>query len=90
MKIRAAVLDQMQMVLGHRGACGGRRLHPRGERSAPWRFGGGGRASGGHCLPCQEGRPALCEPGAPANGAAVWQVILLGHRQIDRQWLLPT
>lgn len=23
----------------------------------------------GHCLPCSEGRPALCEPGAEANGA---------------------
>lgn len=23
----------------------------------------------GHCLPCMEGRPALCEPGARANGA---------------------
>ncbi|MES2337401.1 MAG: zinc-dependent alcohol dehydrogenase family protein [Pseudomonadota bacterium] len=23
----------------------------------------------GHCLPCGEGRPALCEPGAAANGA---------------------
>ena len=23
----------------------------------------------GHCNPCQEGRPALCEPGAKANGA---------------------
>ena len=23
----------------------------------------------GHCLPCQEGRPALCEPGAAANNA---------------------
>jgi len=22
----------------------------------------------GHCLPCAEGRPALCEPGATANG----------------------
>jgi len=22
----------------------------------------------GHCLPCSEGRPALCEPGAAANG----------------------
>ena len=22
----------------------------------------------GHCLPCAEGRPALCEPGAAANG----------------------
>ena len=24
----------------------------------------------GHCVPCAEGRPALCEPGAAANGAA--------------------
>jgi len=24
--------------------------------------------SGGHCAPCAEGRPALCEPGAAANG----------------------
>ncbi len=23
----------------------------------------------GHCLPCMEGRPALCEPGAVSNGA---------------------
>jgi len=23
----------------------------------------------GHCVPCAEGRPALCEPGAAANGA---------------------
>ena len=23
----------------------------------------------GHCLPCSEGRPALCEPGAAANTA---------------------
>jgi alcohol dehydrogenase len=23
----------------------------------------------GHCLPCAEGRPALCEPGAKSNGA---------------------
>src|SRR5262252_3304083 len=22
----------------------------------------------GHCIPCSEGRPALCEPGATANG----------------------
>ncbi|MBS0474599.1 MAG: zinc-dependent alcohol dehydrogenase family protein [Proteobacteria bacterium] len=25
----------------------------------------------GHCLPCADGRPALCEPGALANGAGV-------------------
>lgn len=28
-------------------------------------------ANCGHCLPCAEGRPALCEPGAAANGAGV-------------------
>ncbi len=33
----------------------------------------------GGCLPCQEGRPALCEPGAAANGAGA----LLGdHRRL--------
>lgn len=26
---------------------------------------------GGHCLPCAKGRPALCEPGAVANGAGM-------------------
>ncbi len=31
----------------------------------------------GGCLPCAEGRPALCEPGAAANGAGV----LLGHQR---------
>ncbi len=33
----------------------------------------------GHCLPCAEGRPALCEPGAAANGAGT---LLSG----DRRW----
>lgn len=28
-------------------------------------------ANCGHCLPCAEGRPALCEPGAAANGAGM-------------------
>jgi alcohol dehydrogenase len=32
----------------------------------------------GHCLPCQEGRPALCEPGAAANGAGT----LVGGRRL--------
>lgn len=31
----------------------------------------------GHCTPCQEGRPALCEPGAQANS----QDVLLGGGQ---------
>lgn len=33
----------------------------------------------GHCLPCQEGRPALCEPGAAANQAGT---LLGGGRRI--------
>ena len=35
----------------------------------------------GHCLPCQEGRPALCEPGAAANGAGT---LVGGHRVLSR------
>jgi alcohol dehydrogenase len=34
----------------------------------------------GHCLPCQEGRPALCEPGAKANTAGT---LLSGERRIQ-------
>ncbi|MFB5191294.1 zinc-dependent alcohol dehydrogenase family protein [Alicyclobacillus fastidiosus] len=41
----------------------------------------------GHCLPCQEGRPALCEPGAAANGAGTLlsgaHRLHLGGRQIQ-------
>ncbi|MBX6394968.1 MAG: zinc-dependent alcohol dehydrogenase family protein [Alicyclobacillaceae bacterium] len=33
----------------------------------------------GHCLPCQEGRPALCEPGAAANTAGT---LLSGARRL--------
>ena len=36
----------------------------------------------GHCLPCQEGRPALCEPGAAANGAGT---LVGGHRVLSRR-----
>ena len=32
----------------------------------------------GHCAPCAEGRPALCEPGAAANGAGT---LLSGARR---------
>ncbi len=35
----------------------------------------------GHCLPCREGRPALCEPGAAANAAGV---LLSGKRHLHR------
>jgi alcohol dehydrogenase len=33
----------------------------------------------GHCMPCMEGRPALCEPGAEANTAGT---LLSGRRRI--------
>jgi alcohol dehydrogenase len=35
----------------------------------------------GHCLPCSEGRPALCEPGAASNGAGT---LLSGARRLTR------
>jgi alcohol dehydrogenase len=35
----------------------------------------------GHCMPCAEGRPALCEPGAAANGAGT---LLHGVRRLKR------
>lgn len=36
----------------------------------------------GHCLPCAEGRPALCEPGAKANGAGT---LLSGGMRLSRR-----
>ncbi len=33
----------------------------------------------GHCIPCAEGRPALCEPGAVANGGGT---LLSGKRRL--------
>jgi alcohol dehydrogenase len=35
----------------------------------------------GHCLPCSEGRPALCEPGAVANGKGE---LLAGGKRLRR------
>ena len=35
----------------------------------------------GHCVPCAEGRPALCEPGAAANGAGT---LLSGARRLHQ------
>ncbi|MDI6746270.1 MAG: alcohol dehydrogenase catalytic domain-containing protein [Rhodocyclaceae bacterium] len=40
----------------------------------------------GHCLPCLEGRPALCEPGAAANVAGT---MLGGHRSLSRGGNVP-
>ncbi|WP_299819939.1 zinc-dependent alcohol dehydrogenase family protein [uncultured Jannaschia sp.] len=37
-------------------------------------------ASCGHCVPCAEGRPALCEPGARAGAAGT---LLTGERRIS-------
>lgn len=41
----------------------------------------------GHCLPCMEGRPALCEPGFQSNGAGT---LLSGETRLkrggDRVW----
>lgn len=36
----------------------------------------------GHCLPCSQGRPALCEPGAAANAAGT---LLSGARRLSRK-----
>src|SRR5918999_1393872 len=36
----------------------------------------------GHCSPCAEGRPALCEPGAVANAAGT---LLAGSRRLRRR-----
>jgi alcohol dehydrogenase len=36
----------------------------------------------GHCLPCSDGRPALCEPAAVANTAGT---LLSGHRRLHRE-----
>ena len=36
----------------------------------------------GHCLPCAEGRPALCEPGALANGGGV---LTGGHARLSEK-----
>ncbi|MBM3566416.1 MAG: zinc-binding dehydrogenase, partial [Alphaproteobacteria bacterium] len=36
----------------------------------------------GHCSPCMEGRPALCEPGAAANGQGI---LVSGARRLSRK-----
>ena len=70
------------MLLGHEAAGVVEALGPGGSDLAP-----GDHVvmvfvpSCGHCLPCSEGRPALCEPGAAANTAGT---LLSGERRLSR------
>ncbi|HEX6000850.1 MAG TPA: zinc-dependent alcohol dehydrogenase family protein [Hyphomicrobiaceae bacterium] len=70
----------MPMVLGHEAACEVMELGPGVKNLAV-----GDHAilvfvpSCGACIPCMEGRPALCEPGAAANGAGT---LLSGARRL--------
>jgi alcohol dehydrogenase len=72
----------MPMALGHEGAGVVEECGPGVVDLVP----GDGVAlvfvpSCGHCLPCLEGRPALCEPGAAANTAGT---LVGGHRRLAR------
>lgn len=73
---------QMPMALGHEAAGSVEEVGPgiadlrRGDHVALVFV-----PSCGHCLPCMEGRPALCEPGAAANGAGT---LVGGHRRLHR------
>ena len=73
---------QMPMVLGHEASGIVEEIGPgvvdlrRGEHVALIFV-----PSCGHCLPCLEGRPALCEPGAAANGAGT---LVGGQRRLHR------
>jgi alcohol dehydrogenase len=64
------------MVLGHEAAGIVEKLGPGGDHVVMVFV-----PSCGHCLPCAEGRPALCEPGAVANGAGT---LLSGERRLHR------
>ena len=72
----------MPMALGHEAAGSVEELGPgitdlqRGDHVALVFV-----PSCGHCLPCMEGRPALCEPGAAANGACT---LVGGQRRLHR------
>ena len=72
----------MPMVLGHEGAAVVEELGPGVTDLAV-----GDHVvtafvpSCGHCGPCEQGRPALCEPGAAANGAGT---LVSGARRLHR------
>src|SRR5215204_5376459 len=77
----------MPMALGHEAAGIVEQIGPGADEA-----GGTGLAEGdhvvcvfvpscGHCEPCMVGRPALCEPGAVANGAGT---LLSGARRLHR------
>ncbi len=72
----------MPMALGHEAAGIVAELGPGGSDLSP-----GDHVvmtfvpSCGHCLPCAQGRPALCEPAAAANGAGT---LLSGARRLRR------
>ena len=72
----------LPMVLGHEAAGVIMETGPGVENFAP-----GDRIvlvfvpSCGHCIPCAGGRPALCEPGATANGEGT---LISGARRLQR------
>src|ERR687890_1894516 len=72
----------MPMVLGHEAAGGVEELGPGVDDLVV-----GDHVvlvfvpSCGHCVPCEEGRPALCEPGAVANTAGA---LPSGERRLKR------
>ena len=77
----------MPMVLGHEAAGLVEELGPGGGEAGGSDLKVGDHVvfvfmpSCGHCEPCAVGRPALCEPGAAANGAGT---LLSGARRLSR------
>src|SRR5919112_2054935 len=77
----------MPMVLGHEAAGLVEELGPGGGEAGGPDLKVGDHVvfvfmpSCGHCEPCAVGRPALCEPGAAANGAGT---LLSGARRLSR------
>jgi alcohol dehydrogenase len=78
----------MPMALGHEAAGVVAEMGPAGGEAAGPELRPGDHVvfvfvpSCGHCEPCTEGRPALCEPGAAANGAGT---LLSGARRLRRR-----
>jgi alcohol dehydrogenase len=77
----------MPMVLGHEAAGVVEQVGPGGGETGGSNLNVGDHVvfvfmpSCGHCEPCIVGRPALCEPGAAANGAGT---LLSGARRLRR------